>query len=169
MRLLCGMTTDYSMQCSLEVPMRKTGEWQALKPWEPFFWDDQFATGICLGCGGRPVALPPTWKERGEAFFAIRIRATPEDSFLDLGTYVFMIDPSRHTRRAVRREGYWFFEVRTACSLSESVALLRETMNSLEHLALVEDRDCDLSDAVLEKLISWPERMVLPLYRQWAS
>jgi hypothetical protein len=97
--------------------MRKRAEWQELKPWESFFWDDHLPSGICLGCGGRPVALPPQWLADGEVFFAIRIRPQPLRSALLFVNYVFMIDPRRHTRRVVRREGYWSFGGRMTFSV----------------------------------------------------
>lgn len=102
-----------------------------------------------------------------EIYFAIRFMPDVEKAVLLLHRYAFLIDPGAHTRRVVRREGYWHFDVSVAGSPSESINLLKHQMHSLEILALNRDTISYSPDISFSSLVAWEERMALAARTPW--
>jgi hypothetical protein len=115
--------------------------------------------GVYLKSRLRPVLFPFGHEVDEEIFFAIRLTAESKKSILLLHRYAFRLDPGRHTKRAVCREGYWHFDTRVATSSSESTKYLKDLILSLEVLA------CDLEtirsypERVLTRIVAWEERL----------
>jgi hypothetical protein len=98
-----------------------------------------------------------------EIFFAIRLIPHVEEGALSLHRYAFQTDPERHTKRSVRRKGYWHFDASVATSPSQSIKLLKDLMRSLETLALNRDAIHSSLDITLNRLVAWEERMALAI------
>jgi hypothetical protein len=142
-------------------------KWLALKPWTPFFWENQLPTGVYLRSEQRPALLPSGYKVDEEIYFAIRLRADVEGTVLLLHRYAFLTDPGKHTERSVRKEGYWHFDVRGASSPLEAVTFLKDLMCSLETLAFGRDISHSFPEAILIRVVAWEERMALAIRKSW--
>ncbi len=135
--------------------------WLVLKPWTPFFWEKRLPTGISLRPEQRPATLPPGHKVDEEIYFAIRLRPDVEETVLLLHRYAFRVDPGKHTERSVRKEGYWYFDVKVASSPTKAVEFLKDLMHPLETLAFGRDTSHSFPEAILIRLVAWEERMAL--------
>ena len=142
-------------------------KWQTLKPWKPFFWESELPTGVYLQSQRRPALFPSGRIVDEEIYFTIRLMPEQEGAVLLLHRYAFRINPGTHTKRSVRREGYWYFDRKVACSPSESIHLLKDLMQSLEILAIDRDTFSVPLDITLASLIAWEERMALASHTRW--
>ncbi|MBI2357970.1 MAG: hypothetical protein HYV04_03525 [Deltaproteobacteria bacterium] len=136
-------------------------KWLALEPWRPFFWDLWLPTGVYLKATRRPALLPSGHEVDEEIYFAVRLAANVEVNVLRFAGYAFRIDPGRHTRRSVRREGYWHFYLGEATSLVASINVLEYVMHSLQKLAFGQSALLDYPTRALKELIAWEQRMSL--------
>ena len=82
-----------------------------------------------------------------------------EEMVLLLHRYAFLVDPGKHTERSVRKEGYWYFDVKVAPSPAKAVEFLKDLMHSLETLAFGRDTSHSFTEAILTRLVAWEERM----------
>jgi len=132
--------------------------WRALEPWRPFFWDRWLATGVYLRAKRRPALLPSGHEVDEEIYFAVCLIPNLESKILRFDGYAFRIDPATHTRRSVRREGYWCFCLGDATSSLASINVLECVMRSLQDLALDQSMFLDYPRCVLNDIIAWKER-----------
>jgi hypothetical protein len=109
----------------------------------------------------RPALLPSGHEVDEEIYFAVRLVPNVESKVLCFVGYAFRIDPGTHTRRSVRREGYWHFYLGDATSQLASINLLKCVMHSLQKLAFGQSVLLDYPDGVLNDLIAWKQRMTL--------
>jgi hypothetical protein len=136
-------------------------KWLALEPWRPFFWDRWLPTGVYLKVMRRPALLPSGHEVHEEIYFAVRLMPNTEINVLRFAGYAFRLDPGTHTRRSVRREGYWHFYLGDATSPLASFNVLDCAMHSLQDLAFVQTALLDYPNSVLKDLIAWKQRMTL--------
>lgn len=136
-------------------------KWLALEPWRPFFWDRRLPTGVYLRAMRRPALLPSGHEVDEEIYFAVRLMPNVEIKVLRFAGYAFRIDPGTHTRRIVRREGYWHFYLGDATSPLASISVLECVMHSLQKLAFGQSVLLDYPNNVLNDLIAWKQRMTL--------
>ncbi len=134
-------------------------KWLALKPWRPFFWDRWLPTGVYLRAMRRPALLPSGHEVDEEIYFAVRLVPKVETDGLRFAGYAFRIDPGTHTKRTVRREGYWHFYLGDATSPLASINVLQCVMHSLQELAFGQSVLLDYPNGVLNDLIAWKQRM----------
>ena len=136
-------------------------EWLVLEPWKPFFWDRGLVTGVYLRAMRRPALLPSGHEVDEEIYFAVSLIPNVEIKILRFAGYAFRIDPGTHTRRSVRREGYWHFYLGDANSPLASINVLECVMHSLQKLAFGQSVLFDYPSGVLNDLIVWKQRMTL--------
>lgn len=136
-------------------------KWLAPKPWRLFFWDDWLPTGVYLRAMRRPALLPSGHEVDEEIYFGVRFIPKVGSKLLLFGGYAFRIDPGTHTRRSVRREGYWYYAMGEASSASRAINLLKHLMDFFEGLALYRSRKSDYSETTLARIIAWDERITL--------
>lgn len=136
-------------------------EWLVLEPWKPFFWDRGLATGVYLRAMRRPALLPSGHEVDEEIYFAVSLIPNVEIKVLRFVGYALRIDPGTHTRRSVRREGYWHFCLGDAASPLASINVLECVMHSLQKLAFGQNVLLDYPNGVLNDLIAWKQRMTL--------
>ena len=136
-------------------------KWLGLEPWRPFFWDGWLPTGVYLRAMRRPSLLPSGHEVDGEIYFAVRLMPNVEIKLLKFVGYAFRIAPGTHTRRSVRREGYWHFYLGDASSPVASINVLEGVMHSLQKLAFGQSVLLDYPNSVLNDLIAWKQRMTL--------
>jgi hypothetical protein len=139
----------------------RRNRWLALKPWEPFFWGNRLPIGIYLRSVRKPALLPSGHEVDEDIFFAIRMEPEVEKSVLVLHRYAFRKNPGRHTKRSVRREGYWHFDIKVSRSPEESVLLLKDMMREIERLAASRETTENSLGTILNQLVAWEERMAL--------
>lgn len=136
-------------------------KWLALMPWKPFFWGNRLPTGVYLRSEQRPALLPSGYEVDEEIYFVIWLRPNVDEKVLSLHRYAFLVEPGRHTERSVRKEGYWYFDVRDVSSPFEAVTLLRDLLRSLETLAFGRDTGHSFPEALLVRVVAWEERIAL--------
>jgi hypothetical protein len=136
-------------------------KWLALEPWKPFFWDSSLPTGVYLRAMRRPALLPSGHEVDEEIYFAVRLVPKVEINVLRFAGYAFRIDPGTHTRRSVRREGYWHFCLGDATAPLASMNVLQCLMHSLQKLAFGQNMLLDYPNDVLNDVIAWKQRMTL--------
>ena len=136
-------------------------KWLGLEPWRPFFWDRWLPTGVYLRAMRRPALLPSGHEVNEEIYFAVRLIPNVEINVLRFSGYAFRINPGTHTRRSVRREGYWHFCLGDAGSALASINVLDCVMHSLQDLAFGQTALLDYPDSILDDLIAWKQRMTL--------
>ena len=136
-------------------------QFRPLELWKPFFWDDWLPTGIFLRSKRRPVLLPSGHEVDEEIYFAVRLMPDMERTVLSFDLYAFLKDPGTHTKRSVRREGYWYYHLGKTTSPSASIDVLEYLMHSLEMLALGKSVILDYPHDVLNHLVAWEQRMGL--------
>jgi hypothetical protein len=136
-------------------------KWLALEPWRPFFWDRWLPTGVYLRAMRRPALLPSGHEVDEEIYFGVRLIPNVEIKVLWFAGYAFRIDPEAHTRRSVRREGYWHFYLGEATSPLASINVLECVMHSLQKLAFGQSVLLDYPNSILNDLIAWEQRMRL--------
>ncbi len=146
--------------------------WLELQPWKPFFWGkDILPSGIYLKAEGTPAMLPSGHEVDEELFYSILLELKYEKRYLWskpppgqatgilFPKHVYRIDPKKHTRRSVRREGYWGCGSCVATSPSEAIGVLKNFMCFFEMLAFKHYVTQDSLEPALNKLVAWEERL----------
>jgi len=105
--------------------------------------------------------LPSGHEVDEEIYLALRLVPNVEINVLRFAGYAFRIDPGTHTRRSVRREGYWHFYLGDAPSALASIDILECLMQSLEHLAFGRSAFIEYPHSVLNEVVAWKERMTV--------
>lgn len=136
-------------------------KWLGLEPWRPFFWDRWLPAGVYVRAMRRPALLPSGHEVDEEIYFAVRLIPNVEIKVLRFAGHAFRINPGTHTRRTVRREGYWHFYLGDATSPLASISVLECVMHSLQKLAFGQSVLLDYPNNVLNDLIAWKQRMTL--------
>ena len=120
---------------------------------EAFLLDRWLATGVYLRAMRRPALLPSGHKVDEEIYFAVRLIPNVEIKILRFVGYAFRIDPGKHTRHSVCREGYWQFYLGDAASPVASINVLECVMRSLQKLAFAQSVLRDYPNGILNHLI----------------
>ena len=167
MHLTRELATDYSIHTNKGLRYMLRKEWQALRPWKPFFWYSRLPIGVYLRSERRPALFPSGRLVDEEIYFAVRLIPDVQKAVLSLHRYAFRIDPGTHTKHSVHRKGYWHFDASIASLPSESLNLLKDLMQSLEILAFDRDAIRNPLDISLDSLVAWEERMTLAPHTRW--
>ena len=148
--------------------------WLELQPWKPFFWEKGILpTGIYLKAERRPALLPSGHEVDEELFYSILLelryeksplwsKPPPEEAIgISFPKYIYVIEPKKHTRRSVHRQGSWGYGACLATSPAEAIKILRNSMDFFERLALEQPVTQDSLEPALTKLVAWEERLGL--------